>query len=604
MTHNKTNYLLQITLSFILILLITANISVSVLADSYSVSTKDGVTQNGATIEVATNADGKPDWQQSADNENTYYLYLDGAQEGDDPIVTLVMGGNVWTYYFTVVDSETAEYYVTEFVNRDGNYILATEPSNQLVDENGNIIYYTVTNSNGSVTLYNTLEDAAIPTFGNLTLTKYVSGSNTTDKFQFTITLSYGPSESNDTTASLLTGWQTYGDLDVQWTSEETSDGFTSYTSSVVTYLANGESVTLSNIPAGVFYVITESGADGYEKDWTNSSGTITADETKSVICTNTEIPSDPEPTGSIIVEKLVTDANGIKAEDNTDTFSMRLSLTDLNLGTSYNYTVYNSDDTESSSGSYTVLADGSADVSFTLMNGQYAKFTELPVDCGYQVLENAIEGYTASYELTSDDGGSYTSSNGTNYEENQDLATAKETLDSTEVDSPVTVTFINKLPESFEKETVNVSIVKKWLDANGEDESSAHNGETITIYLLQTLDSDSLNEGNVIGTAFLNGEDDNWTYTFTDLDRYNDAELEYYYYIREETVDGYAESLTYSTDENDNYYFTLTNKASIEMPETGGNGTLTYTILGLSLTACAVICWYYLRRKQKNTTC
>lgn len=644
----------------------------------YRVSTKDGVTAEGKNTPIAVNTDGSR-WVPASDSEdnNTYYLYLEGAGEGADPVVTLVMDGNVWTYYFTVVDSDTAEYYVTEFINREGDYKLTADPAYQLVDEDGNIIYYTMTGSNGSVTLYNLLEGEEPPAFGRLTLTKVVKnaeGSELTPeedaaRFRFTISLSYtlvtatdaeGESEATEgsaVTAALLNGAQTYGDIIIDWTSESsTSDGpdggtvtTTVYAGSNVTYLAAGESVSLTGLPAGISYAITEAEAEGYATAWENEEGSIVADAEAKAVCTNTKggPGEEPEDTGEVIVKKQVSYADGTAAENDQNLFSMRISLSGLKPGAAYGYEIYHADGTivtrEAEDGgsiecadSYTALADGSADVSFTLMDGQYARFSGLPVACRYQVMEDAAEGYTASYALSG--GGEspfYASSNGTNYEANRSLTTARETLDPEETGAgvpPVTVTFINTLPdEDTGDDKLDVTVKKQWQNVDGEDESAAHEGEEITIYLLRTLDPGNWEEADVIGTAFLNGTDDGWTYTFRELERYTDGGLIYYYYIKEEAVSGYSAilsvesapcldergALLYEQDGNGNYIlddsgqrivaydgtkdysFTVTNRTSIELPKTGGEGRLPYLLCGLALMA--VPAGYLLGSRRKR---
>lgn len=633
----------------------------------YHVSTKDGVTQNGETTPIA-NADGSK-WVPASDSEdnNTYYLYLEGAAEGDDPVVTLVMDGNVWTYYFTVVDSDTAEYYVTEFINREGDYELTTDPSYELVDADGNAIYYTMTGSNGSVILYNSLKGEEPPAFGDLTLTKVVkdaednvlTSAEDATRFRFTISLSYTlektitangdadgdteVTEGSAVIAALLTGAQTYGDIIIDWTSEsstfEGSDGgtviTTVYTGSDVTYLTAGESVSLSGLPAGVEYEITEAATEGYTAELSNEKGTIAADETATVTCTNTKEEQGDEPeenVGTVIVKKQVSYADGTAVENDQGVFSMRISLSELKPRTAYSYAIYDAngnivtretEDGETVDCSYScaALADGSADVSFTLMDGQYAVFIGLPVGCRYQVMEEAAGDYTASYALSGGgDSRFYASSNGANYEAGTSLATARETLDEEEAgDSaePVTVTFTNTLPnQKTGDDKLDVTVKKRWQAVDGNDESAAHEGEEITIYLLRTLDPSSLEEADVIGTAFLNGTDDGWTYTFRDLERYTDGGLTYYYYIKEEPVSGYSAILSVESapcldergsllyeqdaegnyvldgagqkildyDETKDYSFTVTNRASIELPSTGGIGTTIFYVIGIIL--------------------
>ncbi len=642
----------------------------------YRVSTKDGVTKGGTTTEIATTTDPDtgetvPDWRQDPDKTNTWYLYLAGEEEqGKDPVVTLVMDGNTWTYYFTVVDDATAEYYVTEFINREGDYELTADPSYQLVNEDGSVLYYTKTGSNGSVTLYNRLKDEKLA-FGGLTLTKKVENADDTSSFLFTVRLSYTLKTDADgkavdgtsaTVAALLTGTQSYGNVIVEWTQSDpvTDDGITAagYTGTAAVYLKAGESVTLTDLPAGVAYSVSETDTKGYTKAWTGAddtaltgepSGVIEENTTAAFTCTNTKESGgggDPDPTGmgSVRVEKLVCRADGTEAEDDQGIFSMRVSLTGLKAGASYSYTLYNAagevvqraaqdGEAEDCTDTYTALADGSADVSLLLLNGQYAGFSGLPVGCGYQVMESAAEGYTASYEL-SGGGGSpvYASSRGTNYEENLSLTTAKETLDPEEAADAVTVTFKNTLPDvPAGNASVSVTVTKRWQDPDGQDDSESHAGEEVIIYLLQTLEPEETDGADVVGTAYLNGTDDGWTYAWENLDRYTDGGQTYYYYIKEERINGCSTALSvteapcldengnviYETDEDGNYIldaagekiiaydeekdysFTVTNRASRELPKTGGSGTLPFLLLGLALTAAPAGCLSAARRRR-----
>lgn len=603
----------------------------------YSISTKEGRSSGGSDTPIATNPDGSK-WVPASDSEDnsTYYLYLEGET---DPVVTLVMDGNEWTYYFSVVDSETAEYYVTEYINRDGEYTMTSDSD---IQGEGEYAYVTTT-SGGTVILYNTASGTTPPAFGSLKLTKkavYPEGTepDEPEKFTFTVTLSYAVVTDNGDvalgdpdTAALLTGTKDYG-VYVDWTSSEETETdpetgavtvTTTYAASAVISLGPGESFTLENIPAGVSYEVTEAEAEGYTTEWDNRTGAIVEDQTAAVVCTNTYTPTEPGPeplTGSVRVKKLVEDAGGETAADDTE-FKMNLSLTGLTAGETYSYTIFDQDNNPvGDSVSFNAPA-GVANVSFTLTNGQYAEFTGLPVGCRYQAVENAAEGYTASYLLTG--GGenhSYVKEKNKNYEENQELMTERETLDETEAAggvSPVTVTFTNTKPDvPAGNNSVSVTVTKEWLNAEGASDNESHTGEQITLYLLQSsvyLEADEVDSAEILSSITLDGTEDNWTYTWTDLDRYTDGGQPYYYYVKEDAIDGFASTVrlvkdpyvTYRATDgmttSGDYEYTVTNSTSVELPYTGGAGTAPLVVVGLFLVVSAAACLPAVRRRRER---
>ncbi len=99
---------------------------------------------------------------------------------------------------------------------------------------------------------------------GDLVVTKTVAGegADQNKEFSFTVTLS-------DTS---ITG--TYGDMK-----------FTNGTAFF--YLKHGESITISRLPAGTTYAVTESGNDGYKVYSSGDRGTIAANATSTAAFTN-----------------------------------------------------------------------------------------------------------------------------------------------------------------------------------------------------------------------------------------------------------------------------------------------------------------------------
>lgn len=112
---------------------------------------------------------------------------------------------------------------------------------------------------------------------GTLSVTKHVKGEvNSTRNFNFTVTL--GGSGAN------LTG--TYGGM-------EFSNGVANFT------LADGQTKTASDLPAGATYEVTEESNDSYTTTFENASGTIAKDETSQASFTNTRSMSSLPLTGS-----------------------------------------------------------------------------------------------------------------------------------------------------------------------------------------------------------------------------------------------------------------------------------------------------------------
>lgn len=112
---------------------------------------------------------------------------------------------------------------------------------------------------------------------GALSVTKHVTGEvNSTRNFNFTVTL--GGSGAN------LTG--TYGGM-------KFSNGVANFT------LADGQTKTASNLPAGATYEVTEESNDSYTTTFENAKGTIAKGMTSQAVFTNTRSMSSLPLTGS-----------------------------------------------------------------------------------------------------------------------------------------------------------------------------------------------------------------------------------------------------------------------------------------------------------------
>lgn len=112
---------------------------------------------------------------------------------------------------------------------------------------------------------------------GTLSVTKHVEGEvNSTKNFTFTVKL--GGSGAN------LTG--TYGGM-------KFSNGVANFT------LADGQTKTASNLPAGATYEVTEESNDSYTTTFENAKGTIAKGMTSQAVFTNTRSMSSLPLTGS-----------------------------------------------------------------------------------------------------------------------------------------------------------------------------------------------------------------------------------------------------------------------------------------------------------------
>ena len=94
--------------------------------------------------------------------------------------------------------------------------------------------------------------------------------------------------------------------------------------------------------------------------------------------------------------------------------------------------------------------------------------------------------------------------------------------------------------------------------------------------------------------------EDNNWTYTWNNLPKYDEAGKRVYYHVKEVTpVPGFE--IIYSNNNNDGVgagELVVINRAIFTLPETGGAGTTLFTTCGLALLALAGLMYIILRRK------
>lgn len=380
---------------------------------------------------------------------------------------------------------------------------------------------------------------------GGLMLTKQLADADPSDtasdsqNFFFDITLS----TENETLSQKLAGSHVFGDVPF-------IDG------KGMVDLKDGQSISLSGIPAGVSWTIKEAAAAGYTPSMTVNgtasgtagevSGIIKDEQMVDVICTNTKTttpPPTPEETGSFKVKKKVE--NGVEG----DKFTFSTALQNLKANTDYTVVVAGTEQTVRSN------AAGIAYLPFTLQNGQIAEFKELPIGATYQVQEDASD-YTASYEIAAENHSVLHTvmSRRSNAAVNQSLSTQKETLEKGE---QALITFTNR-KAAPKPDVVNLTVKKVWNDQNN---AGGIRPDSISVALCQ---SDTEGEtGDIVATAQLD-KAGQWTHTFTDLDRYqDDGRTPYYYTVAEDPVAGYDSKVEKSADGNT---ITITNTAD-ELP-------------------------------------
>lgn len=247
----------------------------------------------------------------------------------------------------------------------------------------------TGTGSN-ALTVKNYLEGTA----GNLTIGKTVAGNaaSQTKPFTFTLNLAGAP--------------DTY-----QYIDSGVSNG--TIRSGGTISLAHGQSVTVVGLPQGATYTVTETSysADGYSTVSTVTAaktvgagskasgavvtGTIVADDTQTASFVNTRNVYDTPATGNLTISKTVAGTGADTAR------AFRFTVTFTGASGTYSYTGIGVPNGTIKSGGTVSLA-----------HGQSITITGLPAGAGYQVSEDAVQGYTmksAGSSGTISSGGSQT---------------------------------------------------------------------------------------------------------------------------------------------------------------------------------------------------
>ena len=325
------------------------------------------------------------------------------------------------TGYWTKVNDDTWTY--TFYVNNsnvDWHYWEENVPSGYTADHTADdpgIILKSASSKEGD--LANTYK--TLPEYGSLKISKVMADSSRTFTFKVTLTNADG---------TALTGNAVYG-----------TSVFVDGTATIS--VKAGESVTMTDIPAGYKYHVEEVNLpDGYNAPaYVNQDGTIAKDTTANVTCTNTQVPPSETSTGTLTITK--------SAPGDTDEFTIHVLLDGLTPEAKYSYT-------DGSGHSFTADEHGHAEVKLTVKDGSSVLFSKLPSSAMYKVSEDASDAI-ASYAVTGSDNAVIMNGSSANGEINTSLTTAQEQLKGTDDKvADVTVAFTNTLPD------YQVSITKR----------------------------------------------------------------------------------------------------------------------------------------------
>ena len=378
-----------------------------------------------------------------------------------------------------------------------------------------------ITEENKDLSLFclNTLPPPPPREYVDLTVTKIVTG-HYSHANPFTFTASFS-------------GLDAYAEY--QYTAAGVSGSFTASETgeAYVTFaLADGESASFLQIPEGAQYQISEDGGDwtasylvtdsagGSSIVSTGGSAGIgkplntaleTADRGENITIAYTNVL---EKTEDISIKKVVAVPEGEQAPDASFTFTVNFE--GLTPGAYYNSDV----------GTIRADADGVAERSFSLKAGEQFFFYGLPVGATYRFTE-AAGPYTAAFVVEDANGGtSIVTPDGVNAKSRLDLATGTETVDE---DESIVVTFTNT-PVPLR----DIDVQKIWNDANDQDGMRP-----------KSIDVQLTANGKALGSPVTLTRSMGWAYTWTDLDKLDEAGNEIDYAVEELTIGNYTSKVT-----------------------------------------------------------
>ena len=392
----------------------------------------------------------------SATNEDEYTTSIEFGKQGGWTKVD----DNTWKYVMPVFD-DTAEY--TYWEKPMAGYTSDAPDSKDHAVEKKAVL-------NGSENKTLVVTNTSSTKYGSITVKKTVVDvsrnelKTSTQDFTFTLTLT-------DKDDKSLSGTQVIGD-------QVFTDGSVTFT------LHEGESKTFNNVPIGLEYVIHEDANKNYNygNALKDVSGVVSATNPNVENVVNTFTPAERSRNDITLVKKAEGSVDG--SQDDTYPFHAHLTGLDANLEFGV---VIGSDDANTTVQNYMSNAQGEADVTLSLKADQKAVFKDVPVGATYQFVEDAGK-WTSRYNVSNASGGTIVRTSGSNTAENQELATAVETVDEGE---QTTVTFINTLAFTQKltvKKTISESV--QQIDPNEKFEV------TVTITGLKPsakIDTDSV---------------------------------------------------------------------------------------------------------------
>lgn len=275
------------------------------------------------------------------------------------------------------------EYILRETAAPEG-YTMENAIHSLVVTTNGSAVTASIDGKTGTNANVITIQNFSEGTAGNLTISKAVAGegADTTKSFDFRLTLNGA------------TGTYTY-------IGHGTPGG--TIASGDTIFLAHGQSITITDLPAGATYQVSEekSLALGYNVESAGSSGTISSSQDRTAAFTNTKLPIS---TGSLTISKTVTG----EGADLTKKFIFTVTF----IGASDAYP-------------YTGAATGTirSGNTISLANGEAITITGLPIGTQFTVTEADYSG--AGYTSTS------TGAGGTISADNLQTASFTNTLSS-----------------------------------------------------------------------------------------------------------------------------------------------------------------------------
>lgn len=283
-------------------------------------------------------------------------------------------------------------------------YFVETKTTDGYKSNNGSSNHYDV-KSNGYVNVTNDYD------VGGLTVSKTVAGNKTDEHFSFSITL-------DGTTASLANIDKIFGDeivLNADWSNKDCTDGSgmsihtetvtfirdsgKSYTADIS--LAGGESVTLSGIPVGISYTVTETDSKGYDTV-NNITGNI-----NSGINSTADFTNKKYDTGSLTVDKTVI---GIPTSEH---FSFSITLDGETEGlvnidkifgdeivSNANWSDDSNETLHPKTVTFTRNGDGKYVTQISLADRESVTLSEIPAGMSYTVTETDSMGYESSGDV------------------------------------------------------------------------------------------------------------------------------------------------------------------------------------------------------------